>query len=474
MSPVLEDQFTHHSDHPTLDDKLDRTAAVKYKAKQINACSPPQVFGIHGDWGSGKTSFLHQLRYHLDGQHSQDEKTQIESLEPEYEGNIITIWFDAWRYQHEKAPIIALLHEIRSQFGALSKFKKSAGKIANITVNSILNSFSDVAKLLTLEAIPVDVKGIQKLGEKWEKEHLENKLGTDTLQDFLEQAISVLLKESLPHKSMAKAKNSKLVIMIDDLDRCSPSSAYRLLEGLKVYLSLKNCVFVIGMNQKIVIEAIAEQLSEGREFGDSPEIRGEAYLEKMCNSVERLNPLSDCSQFLQKWINNVNFDQELVKALTNDSGNTISCLPPNPRRLKALANILNQWAPLVDLCTEQTTTDVITRKTQALVIIAYIYQFHGEIFQRWQFTPSFYSHLVKWVKNTDPTKKWENYLENLVLPEIIEETDPNAAIVETRIQSNFPDPYAANVFWIAPLISYADLSEEDINPILKIVSQGNR
>jgi hypothetical protein len=183
-----------------------------------------------------------------------------------------------------------------------------------------------------------------------------------------------LLKAAIT--SAENHRNAKLVIIIDDLDRCNPVSAYRLLEGLKVYLSLKNCVFVIGMNQKIIIDAIAEQLSAGRQFGDAPEIRGEAYLEKMCNSIERLNPVANSVDLLKIWINNSNLTQELTLALTQPNGEYVTCLPPNQRRLKALSNILNHWAPLIGLCAEQTSTPSelsgITRKAQALLIIAYI------------------------------------------------------------------------------------------------------
>ena len=67
------------------------------------------------------------------------------------------------------------------------------------------------------------------------------------------------------------------------------------------------------MNQQIVIEAIAQQLSfTGQLTNNVPSnvapvsIRGEAYLEKMCNSIERLHPFSKCNDLLGLWVNNTN------------------------------------------------------------------------------------------------------------------------------------------------------------------------
>lgn len=471
------DNLEHHSDHPTLNDKLNRTESIKKKARIITQCNPPQVFGIHGDWGAGKTSYLHQLRYHLDGQTTgySDAATDLE--EKAYENEVMTIWFDAWRYQHEKNPIIALLHEIRRQFSTWANLKASTLKLTAVTIRTVLNSFTDVAKLLSFEAVPISAKGIEQLGEKWEKEHLENKLGSDTVQDFLEQAIDSILESGV---ALPDNKKRKLVIIIDDLDRCSPNSAYRLLESLKVYLNLKNCVFVIGMNQQIIIEAIAQQLTLNGEIAANLShptpinIRAEAYLEKMCNSIERLHPYHKCNDLLGSWINNTHFRQLLVTALIDDQGHSLSCLPPNPRRLKALANLLNEWAPLIGLTDEGRTGDTKIRKAQSLVILAYVYQFHGELFQRWQFTPSFYNNLVDWIGSYEykNTKKWPIYLTSLELPNYALKGDEGDAVPEVSFKSNYPDPYSANVFWIAPLIRYAELSESEISPILEVISTG--
>lgn len=56
-----------HNDEPVLSDRLGRAALVREVGEAILKCRPPQVFGVHGDWGLGKTSFLHQLHYYLTG-----------------------------------------------------------------------------------------------------------------------------------------------------------------------------------------------------------------------------------------------------------------------------------------------------------------------------------------------------------------------------------------------------------------------
>ena len=78
---------------------------------------PPQVIGVHGDWGSGKTSFLLQLQWRLTGECPQlpkERRLGMSKPERPYD-NVTVVWFEAWRYQYEAVPIVALLQEIRSQ-----------------------------------------------------------------------------------------------------------------------------------------------------------------------------------------------------------------------------------------------------------------------------------------------------------------------------------------------------------------------
>lgn len=121
----------YFDDSPTLVDELDRAALVRRVAAVVAHCQPPAAFGVHGDWGAGKTSFLRQLRYHLTGE--RDAGAAIPAtIEPSlYRGNVVTVWFESWRYQHEAVPVVALLQEMRRQFSQPERLKLAG--IAGIT-----------------------------------------------------------------------------------------------------------------------------------------------------------------------------------------------------------------------------------------------------------------------------------------------------------------------------------------------------
>ena len=78
-------------------------------AEQIAVDQAPMVLGLHGDWGSGKTSALRAMQYHLSGENHRAEKMPDDDIaKGEYQGHVVTVWFEAWRYQNEAAPVVAL------------------------------------------------------------------------------------------------------------------------------------------------------------------------------------------------------------------------------------------------------------------------------------------------------------------------------------------------------------------------------
>lgn len=459
-----------HSDQPTLEDQLNRSALIERKAIQITKCETPQNFGIHGDWGAGKTSVLRQLRYHLDGNSDGCQKIDGCSLDTKYKDEVITIWFDAWRYQHESSPVIALLQEIRNQFCAWAKVKGEVKKLGEITIKSVLNIFDDITKLLKIESIPLNAKGIQQVGETWEKEHLEQRLKTDNILGLLQEAINTLLNK------FSGLVGRRLVIFIDDLDRCDSQSAYRLLEGIKVYLDLKNCVFVFGLNQKVVTESIAKEVTTSFIGNNETELKilAEAYLEKICSSFERLSPPSNSGELFIKFLDE-DYKVHFMDAMMTDQG-YLNCFPPNPRRIKALSNLINLWLGQTPKVIDFDGDDV-KEHIQALLIISYIHQYHSDLFHKLQYTPELYNEIKRWA-----TTDWSStedealsfrepslFLTELKLPLTLI-NDQSSAIPSFNKSSSYPDPFSINMFWIQELLIDGNMEQSHINTIIRAIS----
>ncbi len=172
-------------------------------------------------------------------------------LDPDFSGlykkDVEVVWFESWRYQNEISPIIPLIQEIRNQLTKTAQVKAEAGKLLDVSVRSALRAFE-----FSLGGVKMDFKSIEKTGREYEDEKHLTKPTVDSIREELEYAVERVLKYTKEGSS-----NRKLVIMIDDLDRCEPSCVYRLLEGIKVYLSLKNTVFVLACDIRQIESAVA-------------------------------------------------------------------------------------------------------------------------------------------------------------------------------------------------------------------------
>ena len=460
--------FGIHRDDFTIRDDLGRRQVVETIGELVAMDEAPMVVGLHGDWGAGKTSALRAIRYNLTGDDPYEEKIAESDLpRKKYADHVVTVWFEAWRYQNEPTPVVALIQEMRRQLSLWQRAKNKTNKLATVTAESLLDGLDKAAKLIGLESLPLSPKDIRASGERYERERLEQALPTDSIQEFLELAITGLLP-----KQRTGVPKPRVVVFIDDLDRCNAESAYRLLEGLKIYLQLTNCVFVLGMNQQIVVEAIAERLK--KDDSDRTVLtRAEAYLEKLCSNIWRLPLPSDPVAYFTSLVD----ESDSHKAIF---GATASCprfLPPNPRRLRALANTFNRLRKGAGNLTDTYTTD----KHLRLLVVAYVYQFHGELFQRWHYDPNFLLSLRVWLQTGPvvatpatpgtPELAGADPFARLALPTRVL-LNSNAPTPGASIESRYPDPSAAGVFWIAPLLqtTLANAAPAEFSQLLTLIS----
>jgi hypothetical protein len=396
-----------HNDTAKADDAFQQEAFIKQVCELIKNCQPPKGIGINGYWGTGKTSSLMQIHKELTGAAPHDYENSTNQ-------DIVPVWFEAWRYQSETVPIVALLQEIRAQIGMWQKLLNKSDKLANITVLGILGAFDAALKTASGGFMAPNLSKIPELGKQWETEHRETPLASQDLLNLLEQAID----EALHNKA-------RLVIFIDDLDRCQPEVALKLLEGIKVYLNLNNCVLVFGMDQRQIEEALVKALKTG----GTHEAR--EYLEKICQDIHHL-PLPNQrvkADYLVELLKGLDIDPidasqprltDVEKDVHHQSIKNVlyayDCLPANPRKIKALSNRLALQLrkshiqqllslPLINPANPD-------RRYTLLVAMSIIYNFHRQLNEQLEKNPQYIVHVVTYAKTPpldpqNPTSMFE-------------------------------------------------------------------
>ncbi|MEQ7802145.1 P-loop NTPase fold protein [Pedobacter sp. ASV1-7] len=233
----------------------------------------PCTIGVYGDWGSGKSSL-------------------VEMILKDYEGNddFLCLKFNGWLFEDyddaKNALLGNILDSIKEKRALSAKAKKTIGKLfknidyfdlaskgikygadflltggigtmADLTLNTILSKAKSVGSNFKEE----DVKKI--LGDTFKKEDIRK-----NLREFHDDFKTLL----------GETKIKKLVVFIDELDRCNHDTILETLEAIRLFLFTSGTAFIIGADERQVMYAVRKRFPEVK--GNQIDI-GKEYLEKM-------------------------------------------------------------------------------------------------------------------------------------------------------------------------------------------------
>jgi hypothetical protein len=245
-------------DNPSGIDLLGFNAIVAPVLQAIGAPQlDPVTIGIHGPWGGGKSTILGLI-----GQALEDQKRYL------------VVRTDPWEYDDHgdiKGTVIAeVLGALDMRYGETAGLKeKTQGLLKRISWARIGIALANGA--LTMQ---------------WDPEALIDaftpraKEMPDSITGFQDEFADLLA--SLPDLD-------RVVVLVDDLDRCLPEAVTATLEAIKLFLSVPKMVFVIAADQDMVRDAIAVSVDSASR-GDRFAAR---YLEKIIQlpvSLPRLAP----------------------------------------------------------------------------------------------------------------------------------------------------------------------------------------
>lgn len=248
----------------------------------LNDNLTPSTIGIYGDWGSGKSSLMDMIITDL----SKDK-------------DFLCIKFNGWLFEGYEDAKIALIGTILDE---IAKKRKPLGKAKNVLKNLYDNTdfiklSSKLAKygidfLLTGGVLSVTDIAIEKIknalsekGKQIEDKDIEGVFKTlksknvrKSVQSFHEDFKS-LLKET---------KIKRLVVFIDELDRCKHETILETLEAIRLFLFAEGTSFVIGADERQIQYAV--QMKYPTIEGNQIDI-GKEYLEKLIQYPIRIPQL---------------------------------------------------------------------------------------------------------------------------------------------------------------------------------------
>lgn len=233
----------------------------------------PSSIGVYGDWGSGKSSLI---------------KMSMKEFESRKDDTVCLI-FNGWLfegYEDAKTALMGTILDtiqnertltdtakkcIKGLYKSVDKFKllKNTAKyggdlfltggiatLANLTLSDFMSKLGDSSKAIDKEKVKQAIE-----------DELNNKEIRENIKEF-QNNFSKLLSET---------KIKRLVVFVDELDRCSPDTILETLEAIRLFLFTGNSVFIIGADERHIAYAVKRKFNEIE--GQQINI-GKEYLEK--------------------------------------------------------------------------------------------------------------------------------------------------------------------------------------------------
>lgn len=270
-------------------DLWDRRRLGEQLERYVDRLQCGAVLALDARWGEGKTWFVRNWKRYL-------ETTEIPH-------NVI--YLDAFSNDYLDDPFLVIASEIAAKLDKTAdkklvhKFKKAAAVMQQglLTIAPTLIA-SMISCAITGGVIPFIKIDSEKIADKLDDaiDKVTDNIGekvTEAIQNKIEsyeeeKQSLIAFKSTL--EELAKSLDKPLVFIIDELDRCRPDFAIRLIERIKHFFDIPKIVFVLVMNKPQLLQSVKKF------YGYDSEMNGD-YLEKFVDFTVHMSSESDIYDF---------------------------------------------------------------------------------------------------------------------------------------------------------------------------------
>ena len=243
--------------------KLGRQQYAEILTQIVGSYRQGCVLAIDGQWGSGKTTFMSMWKQML-------ENSRFKAL-----------YFNVWEHDFLSDPLIGLVAELQSQLDErtcgdkIEKLMEAGARILfAIAKHAAKKSLGEETADLIEDLASCSVKLFKK-----------------EISEYNEQCKSIdNFREALSAFVADYSNGKPLVFIVDELDRCNPSYAVKVLERIKHLFAIPNVVFVLSIDKKQLCCSI-------KGYYGSESIDADDYLRRFID-IEYLLPQPDVEKFV--------------------------------------------------------------------------------------------------------------------------------------------------------------------------------
>ncbi|WP_326716510.1 KAP family P-loop NTPase fold protein [Vagococcus jeotgali] len=229
-------------------DSLNRNKNLEVMMRFLDNLNSQMVLNLDDGWGTGKTVFLKQLEYlgninEINENIVNLDKKVINSFKSKYN----VFYFNAWEHDLYDNPLESLIYSLLMKMASIEDNEKIQGEMVKVITKTLkkigILSANTMVKIITNGSI--EIKDLVS--------NDEDPIPKITSIEKKREAINELLEGLLGDS------NEKILIIIDELDRCKPSYAVKLLEVVKHFFINDQIVFLFGSNKKELSETVKHE-----------------------------------------------------------------------------------------------------------------------------------------------------------------------------------------------------------------------
>jgi len=236
------------------------------------------------------------------------------------DNDIVSIYFNGWLFEDYEDAKIALLGSILDTIEKNRKLTEKAKQCIDGLYKSIdkmkliknaiglgMGAFLTGGVNIAVDyAISVVLDKILSSKNEILKEDILETINEELTNKEVRESISTFRADF--DNLLKQTKIGRLVVFIDELDRCSPETILETLEAIRLFLYVGRTVFIIGADERHILYAVQTKFKEIKGLGIDI---GKEYLDKIIQYPARIPRLS--TREVELYISLLYMEKELTK-----------------------------------------------------------------------------------------------------------------------------------------------------------------